>query len=130
MEVVQRALLAAFMKRPPDRETLHAVLDPDCVITTNWGSEQREHHGLEGHLDALVDMSAIWDSWEQDIERVLDAGNEHVVALMRFRATGHESGVPVESEWAIVSAVSDGRIVTSSVYLTHDEALKAAGLEK
>ena len=75
-------------------------------------------------------MSVLWDSWQQKVERVLDAGDKGVVALLRLRAEGRGSAVPVESPWAMVVTLSNGRIVTSRAFPTHDEALKAVGLEE
>ena len=129
VELVRRAI-AAFVSEPPDVESLGEVLGPDHVLTTNWGVGETEHRGVQGALAALAEMSAIWDSWQQEVERVLDAGEKGVVALLRFRARGRESAVPVESPWAIVATLRDGRIVSSTVFLTHDGALKAVGLEQ
>jgi ketosteroid isomerase-like protein len=128
VELVRRAI-AAFVSEPPDVESLGEVLGPDHVLTTNWGVGETEHRGVQGALAALAEMSAIWDSWQQEVERVLDAGEKGVVALLRFRARGRESAVPVESPWAIVATLRDGRIVTSRVFLTHEEALEAVGLD-
>ena len=129
VEIVRRAI-GAILSQPPDEETIGEVLDPDHVLTTNWGVGETEHHGVPGSLAALAEISLIWDSWQQELERVLDAGDERVVALLRFRAKGRESAVPVESPWAMVVTLRNGRIVTSRVFLTHDEALKAAGLQQ
>ena len=129
VEIVRRAIAAVFMSEPPDVESLREVLDPDHVLTTNWGVGGTEHHGVQGTVAALAEMSAVWDSWQQEVERVVDAGDQGVVALLRFRAKGRESAVPVEAAWAMVAILRDGRIVTSRVLLTHDEALKAVGLE-
>ena len=74
-------------------------------------------------------MSAIWDSWQQELERVIDAGDKRVVGLPRFRAKGRGSAVPVEVPWAMVATLRNGRIVTSRVFLSRDDALEAAGLE-
>jgi ketosteroid isomerase-like protein len=126
-EIVRRAIEAG-LSEPPDVETLCEVLDPEHVLTTNWGVGGTEHHGVQGTLAALADMSAVWDSWHQELERVFDAGEEGVVALLRFRAKGRESAVPVEAPWAMVATVRNGRVLTSRVFLTHDEALEAVGL--
>ena len=128
VEIVRRAI-GAILSQPPDEEAVGEVLDPDHVLTTNWGVGETEHRGVQGALAALAEMSAIWDSWQQEVERVLDAGEKGVVALLRFRARGRESAVPVESPWAIVATLRDGRIVTSRVFLTHEEALEAVGLD-
>jgi ketosteroid isomerase-like protein len=36
----------------------------------------------------------------------------------------------VEVQWAMVATLRNGRIVTSRAFLSHDEALKAVGLEE
>ena len=32
-------------------------------------------------------MSVMWDSWQQQVERIVDAGDNGVVALMHLQAT-------------------------------------------
>jgi ketosteroid isomerase-like protein len=130
VDIVRRAFTAYLLSKPPDVETLREVLDPDVVGTSNWGVEGAEYRGVEGALTALADMNAAWDSWEQEIERVLDAGDNGVVVLLRIRARGRESTVPVEFPWAMVTTLRGGRIVTSHTFLDQFEALKAAGLEE
>jgi ketosteroid isomerase-like protein len=130
VEIVRRALTAAFVLDPPDAETLREVLDPDCVFVSNWGVEEAEHHGLDEALAAQAEMTGVWDSWSQEVERVLDAGDEGVVALLRLRAIGRGSAVPVEFAWAIVATLRNGRIATARTVLSQTEALKAVGLEE
>jgi ketosteroid isomerase-like protein len=129
VEIVRRALIAGFVSKPPDAETLREVLDPDCVFTTNWGVEEAEHHGVDEALAAQAEMGAVWESWSQEVEQVLDAGDKGVVALLRLRATGRESAVPVEFAWAIIATLRDGRVVSARTILSQSEALNAAGLE-
>ena len=130
VEIVRRGIAAFVVSEPPDVETMGEVLDPDCVLTTGWGVAATQHHGVQGYLAARAEMSSIWDSWQQKVERVLDAGDKGVVALLRLRAEGRGSRVRVESRWAMVVTLSNGRIVTSRAFPTHDEALKAVGLEE
>jgi ketosteroid isomerase-like protein len=125
VEIARRAI-TAMLSQPPDMETVGQVMHPDHVLTTNWGVGEAEHRGMQGALAALAEMGAVWDSWQQQLERVLDAGDGSVVALLRFRGRGRESAVPVESPWAMVVTLQDARIVTSRVFLSHDEALEAA----
>ena len=119
----------AFVSEPPDVETLNELLDPGHVFTTDWGVDSSDYHGVQGALAMIAEMTAIWESWQQEIERVIDAGDRGVVALLRLRAKGHASAIPVEARWALVATLRNGRIVTSRAFLSHAEALKAAGLE-
>jgi ketosteroid isomerase-like protein len=130
VEIVRRALTAAYVSQPPDVETLREVVDPDIVFVSNWGVEEAEHHGVDATLAAAAEMSDVWDSWAQEVEQVLDAGEKGVVALLRLRATGRESAVPVEFAWAIVATLRNGRIATARAVLSQADALKAVGLEE
>jgi ketosteroid isomerase-like protein len=129
VEIARRAAAAAFAQ-PLDLELLREVADPDLVLTTNWGVDETEHHGVQGFVDAIAEMSAAWDPWHQDVERMVDAGGDRVVALMRLTARGRESGVPVDFRWAMVIEVHGGRISTARVFIDHAEALNAVGLEE
>ncbi len=129
VEIARAAAIAAFVAQPPDEPVLRAVLDPECVLTSDWGVEGAEHRGVEGALVAIAEMNEIWDSWEQRVERVIDAG-DNVVVLLRLRATGRGSAVPVEFAWAMVATFNNGRVVRGQTFLSQPEALKAVGLEE
>ena len=129
VEIVRRAI-AASTSEPPDAETLSVLLAADHVLTSDWGVGRGTHHGVQGYLAARAELSAAFDPWEQEIERVLDAGDRGVVVLLRLKAHGRESEAPGEQAWAMVVTLRDGRIVTSRVFLDQDQALKAVGLEE
>jgi ketosteroid isomerase-like protein len=128
VEIVLRAI-AASIAVPPDVETLNVVLDPNHVLSTDWGADQRQHLGVKGYLEAIAEMLAAWDPVQQEVERVIDARENGVVALLRLNARGKESGVPVRSLWAMVVTLRGGRMATSRVFLDRGQALKAVGLE-
>jgi ketosteroid isomerase-like protein len=130
VEIAHAAVTAAFVSQPPDEPALRAVLDPECVLTSDWGVEGAEHHGVDGALTAIAELNGIWDSWEQQVERVIDAGDDHVVLLLRLRATGRGSAVPVEFAWAMVATLHKGKVVMARTFLSQPEALKAVGLEE
>ena len=129
MQIVGRAI-AASIAVPPDVVTLDALLDPNHVLTTDWGADQHQHLGVQGFLEAIAEMVAAWDPWQQEIERVIDADENGVVALLRLNARGKESGVPVRFPWAMVVTLRGGRMETSRVFLDPGQALKAVGLEE
>ncbi len=78
-----------------------------------------------------------WSTWTEDfaefsiaVERIVDAGDGRVVALMRQRATGKESHVPVDLDTGVVYEVEGGRVVRAQVFLDQAEALKATGINE
>ena len=75
--------------------------------------------------------------WTQDfvdfsfqVVRLMDAGDDRVVSLLRQSATGKESRVPVEWHNGVVFELRDGQVIRGTNYLTHAEALEAAGLSE
>jgi ketosteroid isomerase-like protein len=127
VELAKRAVAAAFTE-PPDLETLSEISTPALVLTTNWGVDQTEHHGMQGFVDAIAEMTAAFDPWEQEPERFVDAGQDRVVVLMHLTAQGKGSGVPVEFRWAMVLTVSGGEIAAVRAFIDQAEALEAAGV--
>jgi ketosteroid isomerase-like protein len=106
VELVKRAIVAAVSVPP----------DADAVAT------------LMHRLAAIAETDACWQSWRQDIERVLDAGENGVVVFLRLVAVRRQSGAPVDFPWAMVVTLSDGKIASSQVFLDRSRALKAVGL--
>src|SRR5262249_5482398 len=53
-----------------------------------------------------------------------------VTVVVHQSGTGKESGVPVEWDNGLVIELRDGRVMRTTNYLSHDEALEAAGLSE
>jgi ketosteroid isomerase-like protein len=68
--------------------------------------------------------------WTIEIERVIDAGGDRVIAIYRQQAKGRTSGVPVELHMALVHELRDGQVVRMTNYLDPARALEAAGLSE
>ena len=63
-------------------------------------------------------------------EKIIDAGDDRVVAITRQSAKGRGSGAPVELQFASVNTLRDGQIVDRRHYLDAAEALEAVGLSE
>jgi ketosteroid isomerase-like protein len=130
VEIVRR-LFDAVARR--DSATVLSLYDQDV----EWeGSRHRWSEILggtpcwRGH-DGLRRWSReyyeTWESLEDSIEEVIDAG-EDVVVIVSTRGRGRASGVAVE--WlhhAAVWTVRDGRIVRVVWFPTREEALESVG---
>jgi len=68
--------------------------------------------------------------WSIDLERVIDAGNDRVVAMFHQHATGSASGATVELHMALLYELENGRVIRMRNFLDPAEALKAAGLSE
>ena len=71
-----------------------------------------------------------FEGWSIQVERLIDADDDRVVALTRQSGTGKGSGVPVELDLGLIYELKDGRVIRITNYLTHAEALEAAGLSE
>jgi ketosteroid isomerase-like protein len=84
--------------------------------------------------DGFVEFVRIWtegfEEWSIRVERLIDAGNDRVVALTRQTAIGKGSGVPVELYVGQVWELEDGRVARVTNYMTQSDALQAAGLSE
>jgi ketosteroid isomerase-like protein len=86
--------------------------------------------GREGFVEFMRAWTEDFEDWSVRVERWIDAGDDRVVALTHQSGTGKGSGVPVELNLGVVSELKDGRVVRMRNYLTHAEALEAAGLSE
>ena len=128
VEIVRRS---ADAWQRDDFEVWLSLIDPDVAwhigIDRAFGSNVL--HGYEG-------MRELWRFWRTDFDglwiapdEIRDLGGERVLLLGRGRAHGRASGLMIESELAQLMTLRDGNLVRSEDYLSHDEALKAVGLE-
>jgi ketosteroid isomerase-like protein len=84
--------------------------------------------GHEGWVEFMRAWTEQFDDYSLQVERLIAADDDRVVALIRQSGTGKESGVPVEWDSGSVSELKGGRIVRTTNYNSHAEALEAAGL--
>jgi ketosteroid isomerase-like protein len=128
VEVVRRTL-EAF-----NREGVEAALaffDPEV----EWlgPPEWLEKHLYKGH-DGIREIAAIWgenfDEYRLDLKEAIDAGGDHVVALVHQRGLIKGGGDPIEGRLGYDWEVRDGKGVRVQVYFSWEEALEAAGLSE
>jgi ketosteroid isomerase-like protein len=86
--------------------------------------------GRKGWVEFMRMWTEQFDDYSLQVERLIAADDDRVVALIRQSGTGKESGVPVEWDSAAVSELKGGRIIRTTNYNSHAEALEAAGLSE
>lgn len=102
--------------------------DPDIEVTEPAGfPDARTYHGPPGVLEAIANWAGGWQDFHQDVERIIDAGDQ-VVGLVRHHGRGKQSGAPVELRLGYLHTIKNGKIVRWEMFETWDEALEAAGL--
>ena len=89
------------------------------------------YRGREGFREFMQTWTQEqFQDWSIELERLIDAGDDRVVAFFHQRAIGRESGVPVELRMATLYELEDGRIVRMRHFLDREEAREAAGLSE
>jgi ketosteroid isomerase-like protein len=69
-----------------------------------------------------------FEEFHFEVEELVDAGDDRVVALALVGGPGRDSGVDVRQRSAWIFTVRGGKVVRMDAYLDPDEGLRAAGL--
>jgi ketosteroid isomerase-like protein len=94
-------------------------------------SAGRTLYGVEAvleHMDELLDAEDT-EQAEATVERIVDIGEE-VLVLEHEVYVGRASGVRTEARPGGIYTVANGRIVCVRGFMSHEEALEAAGLRE
>jgi ketosteroid isomerase-like protein len=86
--------------------------------------------GRDEHVEFMRTWTAEFQDWSVRVERLIDAGSDRVVALTHQTGIGRASGARVELRLGQIAEFEGGRLVRVTNYLTHGEALEAAGLSE
>ncbi len=110
-------------------EAVLALWDPSCEYTRVTDAiDPQIYRGHDGIRRYLSDMADSWAKWRSEVEDVFEVPPDTVVATIRSRLTGKESGVPVEAQLGVVFVLSRGKILRGHAYPSRQEALEAVGL--
>ena len=85
------------------------------------------YRGYAGLAQWARDITEVWASFETTVERYAGSG-DLVVAIMRRRGIGRESGIPVEDRSAWIWRLRNGRVVEIRTEFEPAEALEEVGL--
>jgi ketosteroid isomerase-like protein len=126
VELVRR-MLDAFLNN--DFETAFASYDPDVEWDGTNLPDGQVGRGLGAIMDHIARWADMWEGWNVEVERVIDAGGDHVVVVIR--ETGRSStGLEMDERPGELYTVRDGRIVRRQGFSDPDEALEAVGLRE
>jgi ketosteroid isomerase-like protein len=103
---------------------------PDSEWVTPQFEGRRVWRGRERFVEFMRTWTEDFADWSIRVERLIDAGGDRVVALTHQSATGNASGVPVEGDYGLIFELKNGRIIRTTLYLSHAEALETAGLSE
>jgi ketosteroid isomerase-like protein len=129
VEVVQRLFDAAARR---DSAAVFDIYDAYIV----WDASRTERGAMAGKVvqgrDALLrwlrEWYEPWETLDDILGELIDAGQQRVVSSMIQRGRGRASGVEVEQELGTVWTIQDGKIIRAVWFPSRAEALEAVGL--
>jgi ketosteroid isomerase-like protein len=122
-----RGMYEAFLAN--DFQTALSSYDPDVEWDGTNLPDGRVGRGLDAIIDHITRWADMWESWNVEVERVIDAGGDHVVVFIR--ETGRSiSGLDMDERHGELYTVRDGKIVRRQGFSDPDEALEAVGLRE
>jgi ketosteroid isomerase-like protein len=88
------------------------------------------YRGREGFVEFMGTWTEDYFDWSIELERVIDAGDDRVVAMFHQRATGKGSGATVELHMALLFELENGAIIRMRSFVDPGEALEATELRE
>jgi ketosteroid isomerase-like protein len=129
VEVVRRVYEASARR---DTDAILALYDPKVEWDSSRIPESRltgqEHiRGHEGMRALFREWSEAWESFEDECEDLIDAGDQ-VISVVTRRGRGRTSGAETSAPRAGIWTLREGKVVRVVWFPTRGEALEAAGL--
>jgi ketosteroid isomerase-like protein len=114
-----------FVHNDPERAL--ASFDPNVEWDGTNLPDGKISHGIEAVTDHIARWAEMWESWEVDLEDVIDAGEDRVIVFFRERGRS-KAGLNVDERHSELYVVRGGKIVYRKGFSDADQALVEAGL--
>jgi ketosteroid isomerase-like protein len=124
---VVRGMWEAFLRN--DAATANAAFDPDVEWDGTNLPDGEIAHGLEAAVAHVRRWAEVWETWEVELEDVIDAGEDRVIAFIRERGRS-KAGVDVDERHSELYVVREGKIVYRKGFRDADQALVEVGLAR
>jgi ketosteroid isomerase-like protein len=118
-------LWAAFLRS--DAEGARARLDADVEWDGRNLPDGSVARGLDHVADHIRRWADMWETWEVELEDVIDAGEDRMIVFFHERGRS-KAGVDVNERHSELYVVKGGEIVYRKGFSDAGEALAAAGL--
>ena len=122
---VVRGMWEAFLRN--DFEASLGAIDPDVEWDGTNLPDGKVSRGLDAVIEHLTSWAEMWESWEIELEDVVDAGGDRVIAFFRERGRS-KTGLMMNERHSELYVVSNGRVVYRKGFSDADEALVEADL--
>jgi ketosteroid isomerase-like protein len=120
-----RRMWEAFLRN--DFETALAAYDPDVEWDGTNLPDGKVSRGRDAVVDHAIRWAEMWETWEVELEDVIAAGEDRVIAFFRERGCS-KAGLDVNERHSELYVVRAGKIVYRKGFSDADEALVEAGV--
>jgi ketosteroid isomerase-like protein len=109
-----------------DFEASLADFDPEVEFDVSIRPEGGLYRGPEGVAEAMRSWTGTWDDFRIEIEEIIDAGGDRVLAVDRQSGRGKGSGAPLDQQTFSVFTIRAGKIVRVVWLQTREQAFREA----
>ena len=125
VELVRRSYLAF---QSGDIDAALAFFDPEGEFVSRFGAmEGRTYRGYDGIRQYLADIEDAWESYERELEELIDAGDA-VLAILNVEAVSRETGVRLQERISLGYWLREDRIVRMVSFPSVEAGRHALGL--
>jgi ketosteroid isomerase-like protein len=124
-----RAALEAYHRGDVDEALTYIDRESELRSAIIGGAEGNVYRGHKGYRHWYTQTFERFERARIDVTEWRDIG-DRVVLLGRLRATVRESGARIDTPTGWVFTLRDGMVVKQEGFLSHSEALEAAGLSE
>jgi ketosteroid isomerase-like protein len=108
-----------------DYATALEALDPEIEYELTHFPDGKIYHGHDGVREAFRIWIGTWENYRQELDELIDAGDNEVIALVREFGRGIGSGIELERPTAGVWILRNGKAVRIRFYEGREAALEA-----
>jgi ketosteroid isomerase-like protein len=128
VEVVRKGI-EAWNQHDADLWLSYAAPDIEWMPA---GPAAVERTVYRGHEEVASGFTAVWQTWDVfhfEEAQIRDLGDS-VLWLGRVNMRGSASRIDLDQEFAVLTRLQDGQVITVRAFLTWREALEAVGLSE
>jgi hypothetical protein len=125
------AALDSDQAGPDVRRLFVELAEPDfetAMVGPAYTSARLEYTGFEGFAEAWREWTSPFESYEIEVEQMIDADGQ-VVSLVEMSGRTRTGGAEITAPGAAVWTLVDGRLRKVEFHIDQNVALRAAGLE-
>jgi ketosteroid isomerase-like protein len=109
-------------------DEMMSSFDADVVVEAPEGwPEGAVTRGADAWRQQAQRLRDTWNEARAEVEEIRPAGNDRVIAQIRYVTSGSDPGISFDTPMAAIFLLEDGKVVWARYFWELAEALEAAG---